>query len=429
LVDRLEKQKEINLIFEATWKDGRKVRTPINFIVTHKNRPPEIGDLPVFYVKHGSLNKYQISGDYVQDPDEDPLTFKISQTQLPEGMTMSSLGILSWTPSRSQFFALKNNPLYIEFTAQDPDKAEAVGKLKIAPTQLDLPPEMWLVPADTSITIKENERVNLKIYVSDPNGDEDVQSVSFLSTDERVPKDALKENSSVQYEFIWSPGYQFTNDVTKSKSITIVFYAVDKSSNRIQRKVKVIVVDTENQEEKDKFLHQKYEATLTQAKGLIDQLDQNHKKWEKALKQAKKGKTNRSVLSASLGAITGVTPALTTSANSKTTIAAIGGTSVATIGTLESAQVLGKQSTAIQERLSTNIDIRNQLQAQGDNFARKYALKSSRRSDEFDKDRDAFLPIINNQKMPLLELDASKPLPTKFAAKEMKKTFADYSEE
>src|SRR5258708_3033620 len=30
LADRLEKQKEINLIFQAEWKDGRKTRTPIN---------------------------------------------------------------------------------------------------------------------------------------------------------------------------------------------------------------------------------------------------------------------------------------------------------------------------------------------------------------------------------------------------------------
>jgi len=429
LVDRLETQKEINLIFQAEWKDGRKVRTPVNFIVFHQNRPPEIGDLPVFYVKQGTLNRYQISLDYVRDPDGDPLVFKISQAQLPEGMAMSSLGLLTWTPSRSQFNALKNNPLFVEIIVQDPDKAEAVDKIKVAPTQLDLPPEILLVPSDTSITIKENERINLKIYVTDPNGDEDVRNVGFLSSDERVPKDALKENSPVQYEFIWTPGYQFTNDVAKSKSVDIVFYAVDKSSNRIQRKVKVNVVDTENQEEKDKLLHLKYEATLTQAKGLIEELDVNHKKWEKALKQAKKGKVNRSVLSASLGAVTGVTPALTTSANSKTTIAAIGGTSVATLGTLESAQVLGKQGGAIQDHLATNIDIRNQLQALGDTFARKYALKSARRSQEFDKDRDAFLPIINNQKMPSLELDASKPLPTKYTEKELKKTFADYSEE
>src|SRR6266850_1939779 len=57
LVDRVEKQKEINLIFQAEWKDGRKVRMPANFTVFHQNRPPEIDDLPTFYVKQGSLNR------------------------------------------------------------------------------------------------------------------------------------------------------------------------------------------------------------------------------------------------------------------------------------------------------------------------------------------------------------------------------------
>src|SRR5579872_2174073 len=151
LVDRLEKQKEISLIFQAEWKDGRKVRTTTNFTLLHQNRPPEVDELPAFYVKQSTLNHYQISSDYVRDPDDDPLVFRISPSQMPEGMTLSSSGLLTWTPSRNQFNSLKNNPITIEFTAQDqPEKAEATGKIKIAQTQLDLPPEMLLVPGDTS---------------------------------------------------------------------------------------------------------------------------------------------------------------------------------------------------------------------------------------------------------------------------------------
>ncbi|MGC4021464.1 MAG: hypothetical protein QM734_05745 [Cyclobacteriaceae bacterium] len=218
LVDRLEGQKEINLIFQAEWKDGRKVRTPVNFVLLHKNRAPEVADLPIFYVKQSTLNKYQISSDYVRDPDGDPLVFKVSQAQLPEGMNLTALGLLTWIPSRSQFNNLKSNPLTIEFTVQDqPDKAEATGKIKIAQTQLDLPPEVLLVPSDSVFTIKENQPLNLKIYVSDPNGDEDVRSADFLSSDERVSKSSLKQNTSTQYEFTWVPGYGFTDDFRKIK--------------------------------------------------------------------------------------------------------------------------------------------------------------------------------------------------------------------
>lgn len=430
LADRLDMQKEINLIFQAEWKDGRKVRTPVNFIILHQNRPPEVDELPSFYVKQSTLNHYQISSDYVHDPDGDPLVFKVSPSQMSEGMSLSSSGLLTWTPSRSQFNGLKSNPITIEFTAQDqPEKAEATGKIKIAQTQLDLPPEILLIPGDTSFTIKENERVNFKIYVSDPNGDDDVLNAGFLCSDERVPKSCLKENTKVQYEFTWSPGYQFTDDTEKIRNAEIIFFAVDKSNNRIQRKVKVKVADTENLEEKDKFLYQKYSGTLMQAKTLLEQLNERHKKLERDYRQAKKGKKNRSIFGASLGATSAVSSAFVTSPNDLKALTVIGGSTTATLGTLEATEVLGKSKNDIMDLIKTETEIRNQLQLEGDIFARKYALKSSRRSIDFDNDRDKFLPVLNHQKLPTLELDASRPLNVKYDAKEMKKTFADFSEE
>jgi hypothetical protein len=430
LADRLEKQKEISLIFQAEWKDGRKVRSTANFTVLHQNRPPEVVELPSFYVKQSTLNQYQISSDYVRDLDGDPLVFKTSPSQLHEGMTLSSSGLLSWTPSRNQFNSLRSNPITIEFTVQDqPEKAEATGKIKVAQTQLDLPPEMLLVPADTSLSIKENERINFKIYVSDPNGDDDVLNAGFLSSDDRVPKTCLKENTKVQYEFTWSPGYQFTDDAEKLRSVEIIFFAVDKSNNRVQRKVKVNVTDTENLEEKDKLLYLKYSATLTQAKTLLDQLKERHKQLEKDYKQAKKGKKNRSIFGATIGAGSAVSSGIVTSPADLKTITIVGGTTTATLGGLEAAEVVGKSKNDIMDLIKTEIEIRNQLQLEGDIFARKYALKANRRSIEFDNDRDKFLPLLNHQRLATLELDASKPLNTKYDAKEMKRTFADFSEE
>jgi hypothetical protein len=431
LVDRLEKQKEINVIVQAEWKDGRRVRKTMNFTVLHQNRPPVVEDLPVFYVKQSSANRYQIPSEYVTDPDGDPLVFKSIQSQLPEGVVLSSLGLLTWTPSRNQFNSLKNNPLQLEFVVQDqPEKAETRGKIKIAQTQLDLPPEMLLVPGDSTFAIKEDERINLKLYVSDPNGDENINSVGFVPSDSRILGSSLVQNTTAQSEFTWSPGYYFVEEAEKEKQVVITFFALDKSNNRVQKKVNVKVLDTENLEEKDKFLYQKYRTSLVQAKSLLDLLDQNNEKLNKAYKQAKKGKKNRSILNASLGATTGLAPvAIPNDPATYKAVSAIGGTTVMTLGTLEATEVVGKSKSDILEKMKINVEIRNQLQVEGDNFARKYALKSSRRNKEFDPDRDKLLPIINNQKLVILELDASKPGNKNYDDKELKKTFPDFSDQ
>jgi hypothetical protein len=431
LVDRLEKQKEVTVIVQAEWKDGRRVRKTLNFIVLHQNRPPIVEDLPIFYVKQSSANSYQISDQYVRDPDDDPLAFKSIQSQLPEGVSLSSQGLLTWAPSRNQFNSLKNNPLQIEFIVQDqPEKLEVKGKIKIAQTQLDLPPEILIIPGDSAFTIKEDERINFKIYVSDPNGDENISNVGFVCSDGRVKSESLVQNTSVQSEFTWSPGYYFVEEVEKVKVVEVIFFALDKSNNRVQKKVTIKVLDTENLEEKDKFLYIKYKNSLTQAKSLIDLLDQNHEKLNKMYKQAKKGKKNRSILNASLGATTGLAPvAFAEEPRTYKTVSAIGGTTVLTMGTLEATEVVGKSKSDILDKLKINVEIRNQLQLEADNFARKYSLKSTRRNKEFDPDRDKLLPIINNQKLVVLELDASKPTVRNYDNKDIRKTFPDFSDQ
>jgi hypothetical protein len=150
---------------------------------------------------------------------------------------------------------------------------------------------------------------------------------------------------------------------------------------------------------------------------------------ENDYKKAKKGKKKRSIFGASVGAGSAVSSAMVTSPGDLKTITVIGGSATATLGTLEAAEVIGKSKNDIMDLIKSETEIRNQLQLEGDIFARRYALKSSRRTIEFDNDRDKFLPILNHQKLATLELDASKPLNTKYDAKEMKKTFADFSEE
>ncbi len=424
---RLEKQKEVSVIFQAEWKDGKRVRQPINFMVHNVNRPPIVEELPPFYVKQNTLSRYQIPVDYARDPDGDLIIIKPRESQMPEGAVLTPAGQLTWSPSRTQFHSLKTNPLTIEFIVEDqPDKAVTLGKIRVAQTQLDLPPDLLLVPSDSLWVVKENEVVYFKVYVSDPNGDDNIDQVGFVSSDGRVPKSVLKENSKVQQEFTWLPGYDFVDEAEKKKAVLFTFFAFDKSNNRVQRRVRVTVNDTENVEEKDKSLYQKYFNSMAATKILVDLLDQNNERLEATYKTARKGKKNRTILSASLGAVTGLSPVVLQPDPSKT-VSVIGGTSVFTLNSLEAGQVIGRSSNEYQNKIKANRDLRTQLQLKGNFFARKYALKSARRSSEFDMDRDELVRLLNSDQLTSLELSAQLQAVPK--VKDIKKTFSDFSEE
>lgn len=430
LVDRLQEKGDYSVIFEAVSKSGEKIRKEITFTVLHKNRPPVINELPIFYVKQYVENEFNLNQlNLVKDPDEDPIVFKSVLAEMPEGAALSEIGVFSWKPSGNQFRTLKKDTLKISFTVQDqPEKSEAKGTLVIAPTQLDLPPEITVIPNDSLITVNEDEVVNLNFYVTDPNGDDDIKDVGFVSNDLRVPKDALKQNTTTQWEFKWVPGYEFVSEAESSNTLELVFYALDKSNKRAEKSLKVKVLDTENMEQKDLRLYSKYRAILLRTMDVIDQLDENQKKLNKQLRQAKKGKRHRSIVNASLGAITGVSPVFLED-DSKDYVTGVGGTAVMTLGTLEATDVLGKSKDDIMDKLKINIDIRNQLQSEGDQFARKYALKSQRRDKNFYVDIDKLKLELNNQKMILLELDASWENPTKPTDKNLKKRFPDFNNE
>ncbi len=427
LVDRLTLQKEIHVIFHATLPDGKRLRHPATFTLLHVNRPPVTEELPIFYVRQGVPNTYQIGTVYVFDPDGDPIIVKPREAQMPEGATISSLGQLSWTPSRTQFNGLKNNPITIEVVIQDqPGKLESVCKIIVKQTQLDLPPNLFLVPADSLLTINENEVVYLKLYVSDPNGEENIDQVDFVSSDVNIPKTVLKENSLTQREFAWLPGYAYVNDVVQKKEVVLTFFVIDKSNNRAQRRIRVTVMDTENIEEKDKILTQKYTQSMMTAYNLIELLDKTNERLETLYRRARKGKKNRTILNASLGAMTGLSPLILPTDQSKT-VSVVGGTSVLTLNSLEAGQVIGKNAQEYQNQIKTNRDLRNQLQLKGNYFARKYALKSNRRNAEFELDRDDLARLINSDAVASLKMPAdAQVVPT---GKDIRKTFADYSEE
>lgn len=430
LVDRVTQTRKYSVIFQASWRDRDRSSRVVDFVVHHCNRPPEVEDLPVFYVRMGTKNTYQVPGDFVNDPDGDPITFKPMASTMPEGSALSGQGVFSWTPSRNQFLSLKNTPLVIQFAVEDlPARTQTVGRLKVMQTQLDLPPEILIVPGDTTYRLKEDETINFRIYVSDPNGDEDLRECSFVASDPRVPGGAWKRHTPQQYEFTWMPGYEFVEEVDSVRNVDLIFFALDVANNRAQRSVHVNVLDTENMEERDALQYQKYRNNLIAAMQLIEILDENQKKLNTDYKKARKGKQKRSILNASLGAATGFTPViLQDSPGDAKIVSALGGTTVLTLNTLEATEVIGKSKDAIMDRLKINIDIRNKVQSAGDEFARKYALRSARRSPEFEKDIDKLRTVINDQHIVLLELSAyrknSEP-----SNKEIRNVFLDFSDE
>lgn len=431
LVGRVEKTKDFTVIFQATWPDGRRVRKPVTFTVNHVNRPPVVEELPMFYVKQSTHNSYQFSSDYVYDPDGDPLVFKPVMEKMPEGANLTSQGLLTWGTSRTQFNQLKKEHLIVEFIVQDqPDKAETIGKVRVAPTQQDLPPEILIVPGDTTAAIKEDETLNLKIYISDPNGDDNVKNASFITNDKRLHISVLKENTPLQYEFTWTPGYAFVEEVQKQVDVEITFFAFDKTNNRAERKMTIRVTDAENLIEKDAHQYKKYRDNLVEAVLLLGDLDGNQKRLNHDYKKAKKGKKNRTIVNASFGAISGFSSIIFEPDQAKV-VGGVGGTTILTLGTLEAAEVIGKSRQDIMDKIKTNIEIRNKIQSSADDFARRFALKSSRRSPDFEKEIDKLRLAMNDQRIVLLEMDAEDKgaRQAKITNKDLKKNFLDFSEQ
>jgi hypothetical protein len=430
LVNRVEQSKEVTVIFQARLPNAERIRKPVTFTINHVNRPPIVEEMPIFYVRQSSLNNYQIAPEYMYDPDGDPIVVRSIPTEMPEGAVLSSQGNFTWTPSRSQFYELRASPRSVEFIVQDqPGKLETKGRLRIQQTQLDLPPEILIVPGDSLFRIKEDETINLKLYVSDPNGDDNVSSVGFIANDIRVNPSALKENTLLQHEFRWTPGYDFVDEADQSLLVEVTFYVLDKSNNRAQRKVWIQVNDAENMDEKDAHQYEKYRDNLVAADLLLKRLDDNQKRLNNDYKKAKKGKKNRSILNASLGATTGLAP-VTLETDQAKKVSVVGGTTVLTLGTLEATEVIGKSKEDIMDRIKINIDLRNKIQSAGDEFARKYSIKSTRRKADFEKDIDKLRAAMNDQRMILLELDAytRSNSASKVTNRDLKRMFLDFSE-
>ncbi|GAB3176504.1 hypothetical protein [Telluribacter humicola] len=434
IADRINTVKTIPVVFEAHTTAGESVTQQVNFKVVHVNRPPEVDEIRPFYVQYSNQNTYQIDMNAVRDADNDPIVIIPVAEQMPEGMRVSASGEVVWAPSQRQFNILRNGgPRFIEFYVEDqPSKARTKGRLKLEITQMDLEPEITAVPKDLVIKSKENSTINIKFFLSDPNGDEDITAFDFISDNRGVPSKALVKNTPTSYEFIWEPGYDFVKDPFDSLAFDITFYVLDKAKNRKERKYRFVIQNTVNEGQRDKYLYTLYRQSLVNAWGLLEQMKEKEEELKRGYRRAKKGKQNRSVVNASLGAATGLAPVIVSPNNPESQmvqrrISTIGGTTVMTIGTLEATEVIGKSTKDLLDRFNYVMEKKSDLQYKGDIFAREYALKSARRNPDFIRKLDEFRAVMNLRGLVALELDANWENKKEATDKAIKRAFKDFS--
>jgi hypothetical protein len=237
----------------AKGKEGQQITDILDIKVLHTNRPPVLNELSTFYVQFNNPNTYKIDPEKAFDEDNDPIVFVPILETLPEGMNISAQGEITWRPSNNQFNSLKGKPIYIEFLIQDqPAKTQTKGKVKIEATQMDLPPQITVIPKNENLLIKENENVNLRFYLSDPNGDDDIQVFDFLTNQTGIPKTSLIKNTNNQYEFVWIPGYEFVQDPKDTLGFYIDFFVLDKTRKREVKRINFTIKNTVNEAELDK---------------------------------------------------------------------------------------------------------------------------------------------------------------------------------
>ncbi len=427
VVGRLEKEKSIPLTIEVTNDSNQVARKTVDIVIEHVNRPPNVGNLKNMYVKYNEKNTYQIDKNAVNDPDGDPLVFRSIPQLMPEGANLTENGVFTWKPSLRQFNRLKNEPIELGFIVEDqPFKDQAKGSFNILITQMDLPPEITMIPKYDHITTKENETVNLKFFLSDPNGDEDIKEFNLVSEDLRVKSENLIKNARTQYEFIWEPGYDFVKEVEDSVTFDLNFYVVDGSYLRDEHQVKITVLDTENQEKIDAGLYVQYRTALVRVWDLYNQLSEKEDEYYKKLKKARKGKTTLAVTDASLGAVTALSPVLIEDQNNQKLVSGIGGTTVMTMGTLEAADVIAKSPSEIIQRLNRVIEKKNELLMYGNVYARRYSTTLNRRDNDFIKDTENLLSRLLIKDVATLELNASWQNDRKAKDDNLRNVFPDF---
>jgi len=430
VVSSSENLKSIHLKVKAFDTQGNEAFASIPIFIRNINRPPIVNELPAFYIQYNTENTYQLKKEGLAfDPDGDSIIFKPVVKELSQGMTLSNNGEMKWKPSGRQFNYLSNNPIYLSFTVEDyPYGNKTIGQIRIEVSQADLPPLITMIPNKDRFEIKENEELQLSFFITDPNGQDDLLSFGFVSENSEIENNALSKKDNGQHDFNWTPGYDFINEQGEKDEFDISFFAIDKESNRTQKNILVTVVDTEDLVEKDRVLYDQYRTVLERGWDMVSQLNEKEKDLERKYRHAKKGKKNRAITTASLGALTGLSPIIfMDNPDGQKVAAGLGGTATATIGTLEASNVIGEPPSDIMRDLNYVSQKRNDLLVYGNVFASKYALPLSKRDRAFQSDLRGLSIHLNLKDMAKLELDATWENAKEATSKNIKKVYKDFN--
>ena len=424
---REEHTKSTLLKIKVFDRDGNDDIKSLPIYVKHINRPPVVNELPTFYIRYNSQNTYQLNKEgLAYDPDGDSIIFNPVLKELPQGMTMNNKGEIKWKPSNRQFNFLQKNPMYLSFTVEDyPDGAKTIGQIRIDVSQADLAPQITMIPNKENFEIKENEELQLNFFIIDPNGEDDLLSFGFVSENGEIEDESLVKKKDGQYEFSWIPGYDFIKEKGKHEEFSLNFFAIDKEANRTEKVVHVTVEDLENLLEKDRVLYDQYRTVLERSWDMIVQLNEKEDQFEKEYKTAKKGKKNRSILTAGLGGLTGLATII--DGDAQKWVTGIGGTATATLGTLEASDVIGEPPSDIMQKLNYVSQKRNDLVVYGNVFASKYALPLSRREGSYQSDLRSLSIHLNLKDIAKLELDSTWENSKKPSDRNIKKEFKDFN--
>jgi hypothetical protein len=429
-VQREEEMKDQALKIKLFDDAGNDTIRTVVLHIQHVNRPPEVNPLPVFYIQYDKSNTYNLKETgLIEDPDGDSIIFRPVLKELPQNMQLGAAGIITWKPSVSQFHKLRSNPLELTFTVEDyPAGLKSIGQLRVLVSQQDLPPQVTMVPNQETFEIEEDQTLKLNFFVSDPNGVEDLLAFSFVSENSFLTNENLVKQDEGHYAFEWTPGYDFIQEEGGKDIFNINFFAIDKENNRTEKTVEVTVNDTENLLEKDRILYDQYRTTLERAWDLIKQLDEKESELEKEYKRAKNGKKNRAIGTASVGALTGLSPVVfMENPSGQKVLAGVGGTATATIGTLEASNVIGESPSDVMRSLSSVAQKKNDLLVYGNIFASKYALPLDRRDKGFANDLKSLTIQLNLKDIHQLQLDAGWENPDDASDKNIRKVFKDFN--
>ena len=425
-----EKVKSVMVKVKVFDDGGNEATTDFALYVDHVNQPPVVNEMPTFYIQYNRENTYQLKRDGLAfDPDGDSIIFTPVLNQMLQGMSLNKNGEISWKPSTSQFKQLRRKPKSIAFYVQEyPAGARTRGQIRLEVSRTDEPPIITMVPNKNTFDLKENDELHLNFVITDPNGEEDLLSFGFVSENSSIKTDALKKKDDWIYEFSWTPGYDFIKEVGEKDEFDISFFAIDRESKRTERNILVTVHDTENLVEKDRILYDQYRTVLERAFDLISQLNEKEKEFEKAYKHARKGKKNRAITTASLGALTGLSPIIfLENPDGQKITAGLGGTATATLGTLEASNVIGESPADIMRNLNYVTQKKNDLLVYGTVYASKYALPVSKRDKGFQSDLRNLSVQLNLKDVAQLELDPTWENKKSATAKNIKKIFKDFN--